>query len=390
MNSSKDRKLNISAIETIVFVTIWLILFSLPYLQGQSGNIVYWSKITEEWVRTFTYLALFLLNILFLVPKLLFPKKYFSYTILVTFSILLLNTASVGTLNYLKPGEPEGMPRMELGPGMPPMELGSKMPAPMGYRTPETETKPSLLIQFINGIIISVLVIGASIAFKMTSKWLSEESLRKDVEKEQLKSELAFLRHQISPHFFMNTLNNIHALVDINTEVAKAAVIRLSTLMRYLLYETNQGKTTLKKELEFIESYTELMKLRFTDKVQVLFEVPVSLPDVEIPPMLFISFLENAFKHGVSYQQQSYITFRLSITDKNIYTEILNSKHMTIQSADKKFSGIGLTNIRKMLDLHYDKDYTLDIRDTEKSYEIRLKIPVIVTGKVREIDNKQT
>jgi len=97
-------------------------------------------------------------------------------------------------------------------------------------------------------------VVGASIAFKMMSKWLSEENLRKDVEKVQLKTELAFLRHQVSPHFFMNTLNNIHALVDINTETAKDAIIKLSTLMRYLLYETNQGKTTLKRSWNLLRA----------------------------------------------------------------------------------------------------------------------------------------
>lgn len=383
-----ERKINFKTIEIVVFATIWFVLFSIPYLQEQSGTTLYWDKMKEEWIRTATYFSIFLLNITLLVPRLLFPKKYVRYILTVLLSIVLFNAGSVWLMNSLKTEEPQSMPRMELGPGMPPMELGDKMPAPIGYKQPLPDMKPSNAIQFANGIIISLLVVGASIAFKMMSKWLSEENLRKDVEKVQLKTELAFLRHQVSPHFFMNTLNNIHALVDINTETAKDAIIKLSTLMRYLLYETNQGKTTLKLELEFIESYIELMRLRFTDKVEVVFIKPTIIPKVEVPPMLFISFLENAFKHGISYQQNSYIHFRLSVTDNLIQTNITNSKHINNQRPKTQFSGIGLTNIKKTLELHYDKDYSLKILDNESSFEVQLTFPITVTGRVKDIESK--
>ena len=383
-----ERKINFKTIEIVVFATIWFVLFSIPYLQEQSGTTLYWDKMKEEWIRTATYFSIFLLNITLLVPRLLFPKKYVRYILTVLLSIVLFNAGSVWLMNSLKTEEPQSMPRMELGPGMPPMELGDKMPAPIGYKQPLPDMKPSNAIQFANGIIISLLVVGASIAFKMMSKWLSEENLRKDVEKVQLKTELAFLRHQVSPHFFMNTLNNIHALVDINTETAKDAIIKLSTLMRYLLYETNQGKTTLKLELEFIESYIELMRLRFTDKVEVVFIKPTVIPKVEVPPMLFISFFENAFKHGISYQQNSYIHFRLSVTDNLIQTNITNSKHINNQRPKTQFSGIGLTNIKKTLELHYDKDYSLKILDNESSFEVQLTFPITVTGRVKDIESK--
>ena len=174
----------------------------------------------------------------------------------------------------------------------------------------------------------------------------------------------------------MNTLNNIHALVDINTETAKDAIIRLSTLMRYLLYDTAQGQTSLKKEIEFIESYITLMQLRFSDKVQIYVEVPHNIPDIQIPPMLFISFLENAFKHGVSYQTKSFVDFKLKVIDNQIDCNIKNSKQKIRENFDKSYSGIGLTNIRKSLELLYTKDYLLNIIENDKEFEVKLTIPI--------------
>jgi LytS/YehU family sensor histidine kinase len=231
-------------------------------------------------------------------------------------------------------------------------------------------------MEFIDNFIIALLVVAAGTTVKLLSQWLNEEGRRKDVEKEQLKTELALLRHQVSPHFFMNTLNNIHALIDINTENAKDAVIRLSTLMRYLLYDTAQGQTSLKKELEFIESYIALMQLRFSKKVKISLEIPERIPDIQIPPMLFISFVENSFKHGVSYQADSFVLFHVDVTDSNLTCIIRNSKHKNKEKFDKSYSGIGLTNIKKSLSLLFADNYFLDIRDLEREFEVRLSIPI--------------
>jgi LytS/YehU family sensor histidine kinase len=246
----------------------------------------------------------------------------------------------------------------------------------MGYRAPEQAEPKSIFMVFTDNLIIAFLVVAAGTTIKLLSQWLNEEGRRKDVEKEQLKTELALLRHQVSPHFFMNTLNNIHALIDINTENAKDAVIRLSTLMRYLLYDTAQGQTSLKKEMEFIESYIALMQLRFSKKVKITLDIPQNLPEIQIPPMLFISFVENAFKHGVSYQTDSFVLFRLDITDNQLNCVIRNSKHKNKEKFDKSYSGIGLTNIKKSLELLFNKNYSLDISDTDKEFEVKLTIPV--------------
>jgi LytS/YehU family sensor histidine kinase len=226
-------------------------------------------------------------------------------------------------------------------------------------------------------VIISFLIVGSSTTFKVIGQWLIADDRRKDIEKEQLKTELAFLRHQVSPHFFMNTLNNIHSLIDINAEDAKDAVIRLSTMMRYLLYDTSQGLTSLKKEIGFIESYISLMQLRFSKHVMVTLEIPDEMPDIQIPPMLFISLLENAFKHGVSYQNDSFVLFKLDIVDHRLSCIIKNSKHSKISDTVSRYSGIGLANMKKSLELLFGKDYEFVTHETETEYKVLLIVPIL-------------
>ena len=172
----------------------------------------------------------------------------------------------------------------------------------------------------------------------------------------------------------MNTLNNIHSLVDSNTEEAKEAIIKLSRMMRYLLYETETEKTTLKKEVEFLESYINLMKLRFNERVRISLNLPTVIPDISIPPFLFISFIENAFKHGVSYKNESFITIDLIPGKDRLLFVAKNSK--TEKPRMDEFSGIGIENSRKRLDLLYGDKYHLDIIDSEELFTVNLSVPV--------------
>ena len=371
-----SKTINIRIIELIVFVVIWTAIFSVPFFNQRLNNVVNWVKVSEEWIKMFSYLIIFVINTIVLVPKFLFKKKYSVYIGLTLFTIFIMIGLSISLGLLLTPTQPMAMPPMDLGPGMPPMELGNGMPAPLGYRPIiQPEQKSSFMI-LTDELIISLLVVGAGTSFKMVSQWLNEENRRKDAEKEQLKTELAFLRHQVSPHFFMNTLNNIHALIDINTEDAKNTIIELSTMMRYLLYDTAQGQTTLKKEINFIESYIALMQLRFPKKVTVKLEVPKNIHDIQIPPMLFLSFLENAFKHGVSYQAESFVFLKLEQTDNRLSCTIKNSKHNNKENLDKSYSGIGLTNIKQSLKLLFGNDYLLNIHESAKEFDVQLTIPI--------------
>jgi hypothetical protein len=351
-------------------------VFSVPFFNQRISNEIDWSKVIGQWITMISFLIIFLLNTTLLVPKFLFRKKYSYYIISAFLVIILVIGVTVSLRQIIAPSQPLEMPPMDLGPGMPPMELGPGMPPPMGYKPTAPPEPKSLFMVFIDNLILSLLVVGVGTAVKMVSQWLDEESRRKDLEKEQLKTELALLRHQVSPHFFMNTLNNIHALIDINAEDAKNTIIELSTMMRYLLYDTANGQTTLKKEIAFIESYIALMKLRFPDNVTVSLDIPDNINDIEIPPMLFISFLENAFKHGVSYKAESFVSLKMEQAGKQLKCSITNSKHIKCESVDESYSGIGMSNIKKSLKLLFGNDYSLHINENEKEFEVQLTIPI--------------
>lgn len=372
----KSKTINFKYIEIIIYFIIWLSVFTLPYFIHRENFIVDWEKVIIEWLRLFAYLTIFTLNVYVLIPRFLFNKNYKLYITLSILTIIFVLSTSISLQKFLKPSNTLSMPPMEIGPGMPPMELGNNMPAPMGYRAPQAPIEKSLFMIIVDNLIIAFLVFAAGTTIKLMTRWLNEEQKRKDVEKEQLKTELALLRHQVSPHFFMNTLNNIHALIDINSDTAKDAVIRLSTLMRYLLYETSHGQTSLQKEIEFIESYIILMQLRFSKKVKITLDIQKKLPAIQIPPMLFITFIENAFKHGVSYQNESFVIFKLQLIDNQIICKIKNSKNKQVENYNKSYSGIGLTNIRKSLNLLFENDYYLNITENEKEFEVDLKIPI--------------
>ena len=172
----------------------------------------------------------------------------------------------------------------------------------------------------------------------------------------------------------MNTLNNIHALIDIDTDEAKDSIIRLSKFMRHLLYDSEAEKIPIKKQIDFIQNYVELMRLRYSDKLQIDLHAPEQLPDKLIPPLLFTSFVENAFKHGVSYQKSMFINITFLFTEDTLHFHIKN-RHSGSRS-EKEHGGIGIANAKKRLDLIYGDRYKLDIDDKEEEFIVNLIIPL--------------
>ncbi len=369
-----NKSFKIEVIEILLFGVIWIGIFSIPFFNQWGYRQLDWEKLYIDWLHIFGFFLIFLVNIAVLIPKYLIQQKYRSY-IISAFVLISGIIASGFFLNELLFPTPLAMPPMNLGSGIP-MELGSNMPAPIGFKPERKTGYDSLSLQIIADFVISLLIVGTSTSFKVIGQWLIADDRRKDLEKERLTSELALLRHQVSPHFFMNTLNNIHSLIDFNSEDAKDAVIRLSTMMRYLLYETAHGNTSLIKEIGFIESYISLMKLRYSEHISVTLEVPKEIPDILIPPMLFISLLENAFKHGVSYQYDSFVFFKLEVENNRLNCTIKNSKHYKSTDMDNRYSGIGLTNIKKSLELLFGKNYQLEISETKTKFNVYLSIPI--------------
>ncbi|MDX2286813.1 MAG: histidine kinase [Bacteroidia bacterium] len=202
-----------------------------------------------------------------------------------------------------------------------------------------------------NGI-YTALTAGVSVAIRMTDRWYKTESERRSLENERLRSEINHLKHQLHPHFLFNTLNNIYALVEQNPSRAQASIHGLSKLMRYMLYETNSETVPLSGEVMFLQKYIDLMKLRTAANVDVSAAFDVASPQREVAPLLFISLIENAFKHGVSATEPSAI--RISLREQaGLLVCVSENTHFPKVAADQSGSGIGLDNLRRRLNLLY-------------------------------------
>jgi len=212
---------------------------------------------------------------------------------------------------------------------------------------------------FISRDIFSLcLIVCLALAIKTTRRWYEEEAIRRELQKSKTEAELKNLKNQINPHFLLNTLNNIYALINFDKEKAQQAVQDLSKLLRYVLYDNQQEFVPLYQEADFIKNYIELMKIRLTDNVIVKTHIDISKEsNTMIAPLIFISLIENAFKHGISPIEPSCIDILLTeAADQKIICEITNSYHPK-NEMDKSGSGIGLEQVRKRLELIYPGKY---------------------------------
>ena len=220
----------------------------------------------------------------------------------------------------------------------------------------------------------SLFLIFFSLGLRVLERQSKIEELQQETEKEKLNSELAFLKSQISPHFFFNTLNNIYSLISINAEDSQKAVLKLSKLMRYLLYDSEQGKTMLSSEIDFMNNYIDLMKLRMSEKVKLSVSFPEKYEDKNIAPLLFVPFIENSFKHGISYREKSFINISMEINDKSIIFKCVNSLQKGNENNGTEHNGIGLENVRKRLNLLFPESHDLKINKSENEFEVLLEI----------------
>lgn len=366
------KNYNFALFEPFIIIAFWALLFASPLLFGRYENQIEWNQVFKVWINYLPLLALFLINRFILLPKLFFKSKrllYFGVTsviiLIIAFGIYSFDVNNNKDLPFKQP------PTMELGrENPPPMRQGRELSPPIDQR-PNNNPRPIPL--YANFLILAVLLVGFDAGLQISMRWANLEQEKFKIQKENVENQLAFLKNQISPHFFMNTLNNIHALVDIDTEESKNAIIKLSKLMRHLLYDSEEKATSIKKEIEFINSYIELMKLRFSNKVKINVNIPSKIPDKSIPPLLFTSLLENAFKHGISYNKPSFITILMSFTENELLFEIENSNY---PKKDNEASGIGIQNTKKRLTLLFKNNFDFNISETEDVYKVNLKIPL--------------
>lgn len=366
------KRNTLKATEFILVTFVWLVIIAAPLLFNEN-NYFEWRNILQPLEVNIPLFFLFLLNRFVFVPQILFKKKRIAYILSIVGLISLL---TIGTFIYERefgvnppdfqnkkslnsPAQIENLP-----PHLDQVRRLAFNPPPAGRHMPP----------FINLLIFSFLIVGFDTGLMASFKLAKAENEKANLEKENIESQLAFLRNQVSPHFFMNTLNNIHALIDIDTEEAKESIIKLSKLMRHILYESEAKMIPIKKELGFIQNYIDLMRLRFSDKVKISFNYPESIPDKLIPPLLSISFLENAFKYGVSYNSKSFIDISFLTDNDMLNIKVSNSNHKTDKNDEA--SGIGLVNAKKRLSLIYNDNYNLDIKDDNNIFTVNLSIPI--------------
>ncbi len=402
--------------ELFFYLVLWAIMFAAPVLSlyvesltsissSQTADSVEydWQTVWNAWALLAMFCVVFFIHNFLLAPLLVYRNRRRLYWTLV--SILAVAFVAYQTLCRPHPPTPPTMrnnakmeERHETRPnGRPPMPLldgGNRHegkpdgdvhafdgkedapPArPKGDSSERQRHEPPRIFggQDTVAFIIMGLLIALNVGVKYYFKSLDDRKRIKDLERENLNRQLEYLKYQINPHFFMNTLNNIHALVLINPEQANRMIETLSRLMRYVLYEGNRSMASLQKEIAFLENYIELMRVRYTEKVVVDVDFPDTVPDVSVPMLLFATFLENAFKHGVSYKRESFVRVCITVTDGNVCFVCRNSR---LPKATDTHGGVGIANAIKRLKLIYGNDYTLDIAASDTEYCVTLHLPV--------------
>jgi len=340
----------------LLHLLFWACLLALPILLGPSSQ----SQNPEEVQRHFQWNLFFFvfglanIPIFYINTEILIPKVLKRYNILAYLGFLVIGYFIMVGLNDLifdllfKDIVPPQRPRGGGG--------GMKR------------------FTFLRIIFQYLFIIAIGISYRFLSDNLKEQEEKKEEENERLKSELSFLRSQISPHFMFNVLNSIVSLSRRKPESVEPVVIKLSELMRYMIYETTDSKVAISKEASYLESYIELQRLRFGNDIEIDFKSKINSTRGTIEPMLLIPFVENAFKHGVGMIEKPNISIQLEDNAQCLHFVVRNKiSHQPTERKDES-SGIGLTNVRRRLELLYPDHHELTITVSDNTYIVDLLI----------------
>lgn len=396
--------------ENLIYTGLWTLLFATPvlslYIRSNSSpeTAFRWQEIFHVWTVYALFLLAFLIHNFILAPQLVYKqrkRRYLALTGCMVVIFMLTQCASrpqgiqLGTANIhfrlttpglheneTPPDRKRPVPAPDASRHSRPDRQPRSATPPVGKHLakshpggPARHLPPIIFGQTdIANTIALVLLIGMNLGIKLYFKQEKDAEERAILEKQHLEQQLEYLKYQINPHFFMNTLNNIHALVDINPDKAKESIVEMSKMMRYVLYEADKPMTPLVRELEFLKNYIRLMKLRYSDIVKITTAWPEHMTDSELPPLLLITFIENAFKHGVTYHQETLIDIGISLSGGLLRFRCANTRSpLTAPS----HAGVGLANVKKRLELIYGETYRLDIDSGEQTYEVRLTLPLL-------------
>lgn len=351
LKEEPSERYNITYKHHIIF---WGIYFLLNTLRWGSIHDDFELSLKTNLIGFPIHIALSYFNIYFLMPKFVYTRKYVTYTIIVLLSLYVMLLVKYSLTYYLV--------------------STNVMPE-------SSEEVTSLTLNYaIITMFGELYVVAFATAIKITVDWLREHSKLHELEKRQLTTELKFLRSQVSPHFFFNTLNNIYSLTLEKSNKAPEVILKLSELMRYLLYATRKRKQDLKSEIDCIQNYIDLERIRFNDTLQIDIGISGELENKVISPMLLIPLIENCFKHGASKNiGHMRIAIDINVEDDFLYFNVANTIPQNGSSSEvaTRSGGIGLSNVKKRLELGYrPEDYELDIFEKENMFHVDLKLKV--------------
>jgi two-component system LytT family sensor kinase len=343
LRSRISRLLRTRFVYHLLFWTVVLLLLTAFEMLVDHHGLLF--TLSNQLITVVIYSLVVYFNLFYLFPNYLAKKKFLSYALLLIL-LVIIATPIKAMLFYLKFAD---MPAAQAG------VIGE-----LNY-----------------SFIPTLFIAGASTLFKITTDWVRHLRERQELQTQTMQSELRFLKSQINPHFLFNTLNNLYALTMKKSDKAPEIVIKLSEMMRYMLYECNEKRVPLRKEVNYLRNYLDLERLRQGKNVEITFEVNGQIGNQQIAPLLFIPFLENSFKHGLNNQiTTGYVNISLQINDQDIQMYIENSKAPTVPKPDtgRKSGGIGLVNVRRRLNILYPNKYELQINDSPNSYGVLLEV----------------
>lgn len=318
----------------------WLVFFFFLIIMDTSDASLA-EKIVSKFLRIDFYVVVVYSNMNVLFPRYLKKNKLLLYVIFLLLVVLIATPIEVA-LHYLI----------------------------FGGEFSEVFTLKNNARYFLGGFFIAF----SSSIYKIISDWVEHQRERQELHRQNLRSELKFLKTQINPHFFFNTLNSLYALTLKKSDKAPEIVLKLSEMMRYMLYESNERTIPLAQEINYINNYLELEKLRHGDNFEIDMSLEGDPAGHHIAPLLFIPFLENCFKHGIDHELKSgYVNIHVDIEKDGLKLRVENSKPKKVierPSDGKKSGGIGLTNVRRRLNILYPSRYTLDIDESDKTFAV--------------------
>lgn len=387
--SNSMTNMNYKRYKYLIHTAIWILFFLMPAVflpKPEQLEEIKFVNFLPILIFNFYLIVVFYFNAYILIPKFFIKKRFLIYFLSIGFLLLQfivlpqyikLNGRALNDSSPVRMNE-QFDPRVEMNDQeKSPEVMSDNMPPepPRDFQFREKRMPLPIKIfkifkQFAS-ITLFLLILLLSAIYRMSIEWFSLEEKNKRIAEEQLKSELHFLKAQINPHFLFNTLNSLYILALKKSEKAPEAILKLSDIMRHVLSDSLGNSVPLKQEIKYINQYIDLQQLRLTEKVNVVFEVKGDVDSYVIAPLIFITFIENAFQYGVSTRVNSSISILIEIVDETLHFNVVNN---IIRSGSHDGNGIGIENSKRKLELLYPNAHKLTITNNDSTFEVDLTI----------------